>query len=333
MNLSPRCPICSSHDTLFRFEKRDTDLRTESLYSLYECVSCSIGFVDPQPSADVMASLYEDEFFSKKKRTGVLSTVFGWLENGLFRRRVRLIGRLVAPHCKSVLDVGCGNGKFLRAMRTAGHDVVGIEPSPAGAARAREDHGLDVHCGSVLEIDFGDRRFDLITLWHVLEHVDDPVAYLRHLARWLTPGGRILAAVPNFGGAEAGIYKERWAFLDIPRHLFHFSRRGLRGVAQRAGLHVARDDIRLLEYGVPITVLSFCSLFSGDDYLLLYHYIKRQREYSGTPGFHARLLLILAATGFLFVPLVLFSLLTEACNAQNGLVAVFGPIEDADETN
>lgn len=218
-------------------------------------------------------------------------------------------------------------------MRDGGREVLGIEPSPAGAVRAREDHGLEVMGLPVLEVDLGPSRFDLITFWHVLEHIDDPAAYLRHVARWLAPGGRILIAVPNFAGIEARWFKRRWAFLDIPRHLYQFTRRGLSQIATQASMRVVRDDLRLAEYSFPITVLNFCSVLSGDDPLLVYHLVKRQRQYAARRRKQIQALLILGCAAALSPALLLINFVTELCHSANGLIVVLERQEDSHATD
>jgi SAM-dependent methyltransferase len=276
--------------------------------------------VAPIPSAATLGRLYGDEFFSKQARRGVLSTLFGRFEGVLFGRRARLVREQVSPAGRTVLDVGCGNGKFLRAMRADGWEVSGIEPSPAGAERARHDHGLEILCRNVLDVDMAGRRFDVITLWHVLEHVPEPAAYLRHVAQWLAPDGRLVVAVPNFAGVEARLTGPRWAFLDIPRHLFQFTPRSLALTAEQAGLAVVSDRLRLAEYGFPVTLLNFWSMLSGGDDLLLYNIIKRQHGYRLTPALGARLGMIALLTVLLFLPLLFLSLITELAGSPNGLI-------------
>lgn len=322
MLTSNDCPICSSSATRFLFMRRDTDRICDGSFALHACDACGAGFVAPTPPPATLARLYGDEFFSKQARRGALANLFGRMEDRLFARRARLILRRVQRGGRAILDVGCGNGKFLRAMRAAGWRVCGIEPSPAGAARARSDHGLEILCRNVLDVEFPERRFDVITLWHVLEHVSEPAAYLRHVARWLAPDGRLVVAVPNFAGVEARLLGKRWAFLDVPRHLFQFTPRSLAITAQRAGLAVVPGRLHLAEYAFPVTLLNLWSMLSGGDDLLLYNVIKRQRRYPLSLALCARLGLIGALTALLFLPLLFFSLISEFTGGANGLICM-----------
>jgi hypothetical protein len=155
-----------------------------------------------------------------------------------------------------LLDIGTGDGEFLDVARAAGYDVVGTEPSATGAGLASA-RGHDVRTGTLEEIDFGDRRFDLVTVWHVLEHVSRPGNFLLRAHRLLRPGGLLFVAVPN----------EEWILLPrrlrwyssrhpLPRlvtgeeiHLTHFQPPTLKGALCRAGFEpigFGVDDVDLI---------------------------------------------------------------------------------------
>jgi SAM-dependent methyltransferase len=118
------------------------------------------------------------------------------------------------------LDIGCGSGRFLRALRHAGWEVAGLELNDDTATAARTVHGLMVE--TALEA-FADNSFDLITITHVLEHIRDPHQMLADCDRLLKPGGIIAVAVPNVDSWQARWTRDSWFHLDLPRHLWHFS--------------------------------------------------------------------------------------------------------------
>src|SRR6267143_2159558 len=139
-----------------------------------------------------------------------------------------------------LLDVGCGEGSFLRRMGELGWRVVGLEPDPRAAAVARSSTGADVIEGPVEGTDLGRARFDAITMIHVIEHVRDPIAALRAVCTALKPGGTFAALTPNAEGRGHRVFGSAWFHLDPPRHLHLFRSRNLRSVAERAGLSVKR---------------------------------------------------------------------------------------------
>jgi 2-polyprenyl-3-methyl-5-hydroxy-6-metoxy-1,4-benzoquinol methylase len=124
---------------------------------------------------------------------------------------------------KSVLDFGAGTGDFLKICKNNNWQVLGIEPS----AEARENAvKKGVHLKENL-LDVTNQKFDVITLWHVLEHVENLKSTIKALKSLLQPEGRIVVAVPNYKSYDAKFYKEHWAAYDVPRHLWHFSQKAI----------------------------------------------------------------------------------------------------------
>lgn len=138
-----------------------------------------------------------------------------------------------------VLDVGCHVGDLLVALKERGLQVAGIEASPSAIARCRA-RGLDVTQGIIEEVSLPDGAYQTITLSHVLEHVAQPVDVLRKLYRALSPGGRLVIAVPNRAGLVARLFGPYWHGWDPPFHLVHFDGAALRAVLEAAGFAVDR---------------------------------------------------------------------------------------------
>jgi SAM-dependent methyltransferase len=137
-----------------------------------------------------------------------------------------------------LLDIGCGTGLFLHLAAEAGMQVHGIELSASAVDYARTNYGLDVHHGTLEDAEIAPASCNIVVMWHVLEHLPDPVAGLRQVAELLAPGGLLFAAVPNFGSYEARLFGRRWYSLDAPRHLFHFTPQTLAAAVEQAGLQV-----------------------------------------------------------------------------------------------
>jgi len=142
-----------------------------------------------------------------------------------------------------LLDIGCGNGEFLRTMVNMGAacELVGIETGEAGC-RAAQRIGLDVRCTDLPEAGFPDAHFDLVTMWGVLEHVHDPLATLREVRRVLRPDGQVAIIVPNFACRERRMFGARWYHVAVPWHLFHFDPTTLRRLLTAAGFEGIRID-------------------------------------------------------------------------------------------
>ena len=141
------------------------------------------------------------------------------------RQRLALLRPFAPPPCR-LLDVGAGRGRFVLAARAAGLRRLGIEPSLRGA-QAAAAAGAPVQRVALEEAPIEPGSWEAVTLWHVLEHVEDPRAALERIAGWLSPGGTLLVGVPNLASLQARLGGERWYHLDVPRHRTHFTAQGL----------------------------------------------------------------------------------------------------------
>jgi SAM-dependent methyltransferase len=157
------------------------------------------------------------------------------------RRRLSLLG----PARGSLLDVGAGRGRFVAAARAAGWAASGIEPSERGVSAAASVYGVSLERGGLAD---ASGTWDVVVLWHVLEHLDDPGAALALLSSLVAPGGTLLVGVPNLASVQARIGGSRWYHLDLPRHRTHFTPAGLRALLERHGFAVEREQHALLEH-------------------------------------------------------------------------------------
>jgi SAM-dependent methyltransferase len=148
--------------------------------------------------------------------------------------RAALLERTIAP-AGAVLDVGCGTGDFLRALRERGWRVAGVDPIPDAAEAAREG-GLDVRNARLEDSGFQAGGWDVVSALHVLEHVPDALGFLRMLARWAGPGGRVVIEVPNWASRARRADGPRWVLLGPLEHVVHWTPDTLAAALRRAGL-------------------------------------------------------------------------------------------------
>jgi SAM-dependent methyltransferase len=157
------------------------------------------------------------------------------------RHRLSMIGQLAAPPAR-LLDVGAGRGRFVASARGAGYHAIGIEPN------SPQDSGSPVQRESIEQAEFAAGEFDVVVMWHVLEHLERPGEGLERVGRWLRPGGALLVGVPNFVSLQARIGAGWWFHLDVPRHRVHFTPDGLDELLRRHGFSVVRSRHLLIEH-------------------------------------------------------------------------------------
>jgi len=166
-------------------------------------------------------------------------------------QRIRWLSRRVSSG--ALLELGPGGGFFLNTARRAGFSPIGVEPSPELAARAVSRFGVEVECGFLDEVELSRDDFDLICMFHVFEHVDDPVGLLKQLGALLGSGGLLAMEVPNIASAMARRRADRWgAVQPVELHVSHFTPQSLRQVVERAGLEIVEIDTVAPWHYIPV---------------------------------------------------------------------------------
>jgi SAM-dependent methyltransferase len=181
-----------------------------------------------------MRPYYPDRYYGKRH---------GPFSGHCVKRRLGFVTAAIPDgNGRRLLDIGCGDGSFLLAARESGWDVKGTEFNP-GPARST---GLDVR-ESVDQFP-ASAAFDCITMWHTLEHMLEIPSVLLNIARLLKPGGKLIVAVPDFGGLQARIFGPKWLHADVPRHLYHFDSKALLHCLGAAGFSVRKKWHQEFEY-------------------------------------------------------------------------------------
>ncbi len=196
----------------------------------------------PQPKLEDLPSYYKSSAYishtdSNKSLTDKLYQI---VKKYALNKKVILIN-LFNTNEKNILDVGCGTGDFLLNCKNNGWNVVGVEPSIIAKENAESKLGNNE--ASIIYSDLSEinsTKFDVITLWHVLEHVPNLENYISKLKSLLKPNGVLVVAVPNFKSYDAKYYKEYWAAYDVPRHLWHFSKNSIQLLFSNVKMHVEK---------------------------------------------------------------------------------------------
>ena len=197
----------------------------------------------PQPLAKDLPGYYEspDYISHTDAKRNLIERLYQIVKSYSLKRKLSLITRLNDGEGRLV-DIGCGTGDFLKTCFDAGWGVTGIEPNDKARALAETKIGQE-NCHASLEQlpDLDPEKFDVITLWHVLEHVPDLYQYIARIKSLLRKNGSLIIAVPNFNSSDATHYGRDWAAYDVPRHLWHFSRTSVKKIFSEFGMQVVEE--------------------------------------------------------------------------------------------
>ncbi|QCR23991.1 class I SAM-dependent methyltransferase [Pontibacter sp. SGAir0037] len=215
-----QCPICGKEDFKNFIVVTDNAVSKES-FVIVECENCTFKFTNPRPDSAGIGKYYESEEYISHSNTksGIINRAYHVVRSITTKQKVELINRY-SPGKGNILDYGCGTGVFLSACKNDGWEIRGVEPN----AKAREiasKETSEIIASEISEIE--GEKFDVITLWHVLEHIHTLNETMAELISLLQEDGTLIIAVPNADSHDAQQYKENWAAYDVPRHLYHFT--------------------------------------------------------------------------------------------------------------
>lgn len=251
------CPLCQS-EARYSFSGRDLMFDHHQRHDYFCCTDCGLIFMHPMPDALSIAGfypstydIYEDDI--KPAELGVWKKAalkahlgYGHLSGSPLSF---LAGFAVPPETTPhwipdgrLLDVGCGNGRFLCSMRALGWKVQGVEFSEDGVRVCRKAD-LPVHHGDLVSAMLADESFDVITVRHVIEHIPEPLPFMRELVRILKPGGQLIMETPNSQALGRAWLGTNWFANEVPRHLYLYHPENLKRLALRHGLHC--ESLRL----------------------------------------------------------------------------------------
>ena len=267
------CPNCRGEGREIYSALRDKLYGAPGVWKMKRCQndSCGVYWTDPAPAPCDLPLAYKGYYthhktdagsrvkpLSLEVRRAYVSRRLGYpLRTSWLSRQISRVAPLMPERRQSwlycsfylpwvkdgrVLEIGCGSGWQLEAMKGAGWTTQGVDFDPAAAAAARS-RGLDVRVGDVRDLCLPAASFDAVVMAHVLEHVFDPVGLLTECKRLLKPGGRLVSITPNGRSLGHRMYGPSWRGLEPPRHIVVFTPKGLRHACQRACLHVERIEI------------------------------------------------------------------------------------------
>ena len=227
------CPLCGGSS--FRSALKAHYFRgNKEAFNIDECLSCGLLITNPRPEDEELAKYYNPENYVSHtdEEKGIMNGLYKLVQKWNLQLKYKVLLKY-APG-KKVLDYGAGTGDFVAFAQKQGADAMGLEPSEV-ARNTAQQKGIAIKSLDQLD-ELENESFDAVTLWHVLEHLEDPQKFTGRIAQKIKPGGIIIYAVPNHESFDARYYKDHWAALDVPLHLFHFKKKNLERLAQQNGL-------------------------------------------------------------------------------------------------
>lgn len=238
-----KCPLCKSGLFLNHKEVKDHSVSGETFF-LCQCSNCKLIFTNPRPPIGIIEQYYESEEYisHQNKSNNLTNKIYKLVRQITIRNKVALINMLY-PKKGKLLDIGCGTGYFIEAAKKSQWAVRGIEPNRT-ARKLAQDKNLKVS-KSLKDIN-DNKKYDVITLFHVLEHIHNLRKSVKKIIEILDENGSLIVAVPNYNSHDSKIYGSNWAALDVPRHLYHFNKISMQKFADEFNLEII--DIKPMKF-------------------------------------------------------------------------------------
>ncbi|HNX06050.1 MAG TPA: class I SAM-dependent methyltransferase [Bacteroidales bacterium] len=230
------CPLCGNND-FEKFLETEDHFLTHEQFTIVKCPCCGLLFVNPRPSTDEIAKYYKSENYisHSTQQKSLLDKIYARVRKKNHQKKFKLISKY--KQAGSILDIGCATGEFLDFFQQKGWEVSGVEPNEEARNFAANTYKLNVFDEKMIP-DLGKENHDVITMWHVLEHVHDVNERVAQLHRLLKNDGIAVIALPNPNSKDAAMYKNFWAGYDLPRHLFHFTAKTIEKLFDKHGFYL-----------------------------------------------------------------------------------------------
>ncbi len=234
------CPVCNATQFSPYLICRDY-LVSQREFAIQQCDKCGFRFTNPRPDVSEIGKFYKSEDYVSHNDSGggLINSLYRIVRSYTLQTKLSLINRLNTKQ-GSLLDVGCGTGAFLETCKAGGWVIAGMEPD-SDARRIAEQKSEVFIYPSLDSLSRSGKRFDVITLWHVLEHIPNLAIAVVQLRELLTEKGTLVIAVPNSDSHDAKKFGKYWAAYDVPRHLYHFTPSSMTFLFENYGMNICEQ--------------------------------------------------------------------------------------------
>ncbi len=235
MHYRTECPVCGSTDLRPSLAAIDYTVSQE-VFDIQQCAGCSLRITQNIPDESGIGAYYRSDAYISHTdtRKGLMNRLYHLIRKKTLIGKRNHIRQYAGLQQGSILDIGCGTGAFLNTMQMAGWQVIGLEPDETASQNARTLYGLETRSPEHL-YSMDVHSIDVVTMWHVLEHVHRLSETMSAIGRVIRPDGTVFIAVPNYTSLDAVHYGAAWAAYDVPRHLYHFSPESMHVLLERHG--------------------------------------------------------------------------------------------------
>lgn len=236
-----KCPLCGSVH-LNHFLTCTDCYATGEKFNILVCNECGFKMTQDVPVEAEIGKYYESPDYISHTDThhGLMNRIYHWVRSYMLQKKARLVEKACGLKQGRILDIGCGTGYFIHTMKQRGWEVHAIEKSADARAFALKQFGIEVQDDSHMDC-FQDGSFQAITLWHVMEHIENLPHLWSLLKRQLHDNGCLIVAVPNCSSADAQKYQSLWGAYDVPRHLWHFTPDTMQKMAAQHGFQLCES--------------------------------------------------------------------------------------------
>jgi len=244
--LIDECPICKSSSFESFLICKDYTQSHEN-FKIVTCTNCGFKLTNPRPDIIEVEKYYQSESYISHSNTnkGLINKLYQLVRNLTLKKKLKLITFLNKNSSGKVLDIGCGTGMFLKICKENNWETFGTEPDEKTRIFAIENSKTEIKQN--IFTDYESQKFDIITMWHVFEHIHDLNKNIERIKELMNTNSFLIIAVPNCDSYDAKIYKQYWAAYDVPRHLSHFNLKSLNNLIKAHGMSLVKTKGMLFD--------------------------------------------------------------------------------------